>query len=145
MRQMKINKWDGHCFSGCFSSKCSLWSQLHRNQRSWQRAAFGWRHSSLLWKLLRLWVPRIDPYLHPEFSSLKNVFRCGGGWPIRAMEYWQKNGVVTGGEYGDSRTCSPYTIGPQDDHPSTPRCVQLCRQGYPRSWAADKHYGIAAY
>lgn len=38
------------------------------------------------------------------------LLRCQGGYPIDAMQYWARTGVVTGGWYGSRCGCLPYAI-----------------------------------
>jgi cathepsin B len=33
---------------------------------------------------------------------------CNGGYPLAAWQFWERNGVPTGGLYKDTKTCQPY-------------------------------------
>jgi cathepsin B len=85
---------------------------------------------------------------------------CGqgwnGGWPSAAMGYWEKTGVVTGGEYGDKDTCYPYALPMCDHHTKgkyppckgtgpTPNCARKCQPGYNVTWNDDKHKASNTY
>jgi cathepsin B len=84
-------------------------------------------------------------------------YGCDGGYPIMAWRYWVQKGLVTGGLYGDTTTCLPYTLEPCDHHvngslplcaadvDSTPSCSQECIADYNTVFAADKHYGESFY
>ena len=41
-------------------------------------------------------------------SCCKNCGGCYGGSSYKAIDYFEKQGVVTGGLYGDKTTCMPY-------------------------------------
>jgi cathepsin B len=82
---------------------------------------------------------------------------CDGGFPAAAWEYWVRNGLVTGANYGDTQTCLPYPLaecehhvpGPkpacQGDAP-TPQCRRQCSvASYPTPYNQDKHFGKKAY
>jgi len=71
---------------------------------------------------------------------------CQGGYPIQAMKYWARTGLVTGGDYNDISTCAPYEIAPCSSNcqeASTPQCVRTCKNG--ASWTADKHKAQSGY
>lgn len=82
---------------------------------------------------------------------------CDGGFPAEAWMYFQKDGLVSGGQYNSSQGCQPYLIPACDHHVSgklmpcskketkTPRCSKECRSGYPTTFAKDKHYGATSY
>ncbi len=36
------------------------------------------------------------------FKIIVNIFRCDGGYPSAAWQYWVKFGIVTGSLYGDT-------------------------------------------
>jgi len=85
-------------------------------------------------------------------------YGCDGGYPYMAWRYWAKNGLVTGGLYGSTDTCLPYTLEPCDHHvngslPScdsmtddtTPACSKECISDYNTVFSADKHFGHDAY
>jgi len=82
---------------------------------------------------------------------------CDGGFPLAAMDYYASQGVVTGGLYGESDTCQPYTLKPCEHHVpgnrppcteggSTPKCEHKCIDSYNKnSWQNDKDYGEMGY
>lgn len=81
---------------------------------------------------------------------------CNGGFPAAAWEYWVSDGLVTGGQYNSSEGCQPYAIPACDHHVPgklkpcgdilpTPPCTKQCRDGYPKTYEEDKHYGAKAY
>jgi cathepsin B len=81
---------------------------------------------------------------------------CNGGYPSSAWDYWQSTGLVTGGLYGDSTTCQPYSLAPCDHHTTgkytpcsgdadTPSCSSTCQSGYPTSYDADLRFATSAY
>merc|ERR1712154_526299 len=82
-------------------------------------------------------------------------FGCNGGYTSTAWGYWHQSGVVSGGLYGDTETCQPYSLAPCEHHvdgdrgpcgdESTPRCKHECQEGYPTEFADDKTYGKASY
>jgi cathepsin B len=75
-------------------------------------------------------------------------FGCNGGYPIMAMNWWQSNGVVTGGNYGSNDGCMPYSIKPCPSGcplSPTPKCNAKCRTGYDKTYAEDKHHAASAY
>lgn len=64
-------------------------------------------------------------------------FGCSGGYAASAWKYWKETGIVTGGLYGDTKTCQPYFLPPCDhyingsygecpDDVDTPQCVNSC-------------------
>jgi len=92
----------------------------------------------------------------PEISSedlLECCSACGygcqGGYPIRAMEYWQSTGIVTGGDYGTGRGCQPYEIPPcthNCQESPTPKCSKpTCNGQYSHSYTSDKHTSSKSY
>jgi len=84
-------------------------------------------------------------------------FGCNGGYPSAAWNYWKRNGLVTGGLYNDKSTCQPYSFPPCDHHVEgkygpcskeefpTPKCRNVCTDGYPKSYKQDLWYGASAY
>ncbi|KAL1516758.1 hypothetical protein ABEB36_000619 [Hypothenemus hampei] len=83
-------------------------------------------------------------------------FGCNGGFPGAAFHYWVRRGIVSGGAYGSKQGCRPYEIAPCEHHVSgsrpncteggkTPKCVAQCEEGYPISYANDRHFGSKAY
>jgi len=62
---------------------------------------------------------------------------CQGGYPIQAWLYWVRQGLPTGGDFGDTETCSPYLVEPCEHHVEgkrpkcgdivpTPKCSNTC-------------------
>merc|ERR1712045_963610 len=88
-------------------------------------------------------------------------FGCSGG--NSAWNYFERTGVVTGGDYtdiGSGDTCYPYSLAPCAHHvPATakypacpsseypsPRCANSCSEsGYSKSFSADKVRAASAY
>jgi len=83
---------------------------------------------------------------------------CNGG--NSAWSFFTKQGVVTGGNYGDTSGCLPYSFAPcahhvpaTADYPecdasesSSPRCSSSCSvRSYPVSYKNDKHMAARAY
>ena len=77
--------------------------------------------------------------------SAKNLISCcsscrfgySGGYAASAWKYWKETGIVTGGLYGDIKTCQPYFLPPCDhyisgsygecpDDVDTPQCDNNC-------------------
>jgi len=82
-------------------------------------------------------------------------FGCNGGYTSTAWGYWHQSGVVSGGLYGDTETCQPYSLEPCEHHVDgdrpdcgderTPRCKHECQEGYETEFTDDKTYGQASY
>merc|ERR1712018_645174 len=82
-------------------------------------------------------------------------FGCNGGYTSTAWTYWHQSGVVSGGLYGDTETCQPYSLEPCEHHVDgprpdcgdepTPRCQKQCQDSYPTEFMEDKTYGGAEY
>jgi len=81
---------------------------------------------------------------------------CNGGYPLAAWEFYRDHGIVTGGAYHTGVGCIDYAFPPCEHHvvgpypnctgdSPTPRCVRTCRDGYPKTYLQDKHYGKSAY
>jgi len=87
---------------------------------------------------------------------------CNGGQPSAAWEWFESEGVVTGGDYDDegkSDTCEPYSLAPCAHHttnstypacPSkeypTPRCREECTNTkYAKTFREDKHTAAKTY
>ncbi|XP_076457002.1 cathepsin B-like [Babylonia areolata] len=81
---------------------------------------------------------------------------CDGGFPAAAWSYFDKDGVVTGGQYNSKQGCQPYLIPACDHHvvgklspckgdAKTPRCEKKCEAGYNVTFKEDKHYGQRSY
>jgi cathepsin B len=74
---------------------------------------------------------------------------CDGGYPIDAMQYWEKTGIVTGGDYGVVDGCQPYKIKPCGDdcqgEASTPKCSKKCVTGYATAYTSDLKKASKAY
>ncbi|XP_015781265.1 cathepsin B [Tetranychus urticae] len=91
-----------------------------------------------------------------EMVACADLGGCGGGWPESAYEYYQTEGLVTGGLYhGDG--CMPYVFEPcmhhikgpiptcPETYKPTPPCSRKCAAGYKKTFAEDKHYGQEPY
>ncbi|VDO36395.1 unnamed protein product [Haemonchus placei] len=78
---------------------------------------------------------------------------CQGGWPIRAWEFFEYDGVVSGGPYLGKGCCSPYPLHPCGQHGNdtfygncrgmapTPPCKKRCQPGFRGMYRIDKRYG----
>ncbi|XP_015795817.1 cathepsin B-like [Tetranychus urticae] len=81
---------------------------------------------------------------------------CEGGYLETSYDYYQTDGIVTGGLYHEGG-CLPYTLPPCNHSvnevlpicPKTylpaPPCSRKCVAGYEKTFAEDKHYGQAPY
>jgi cathepsin B len=72
-------------------------------------------------------------------NSLKELifcFRCNGGDPDLAFQYFINQGIVTEG-------CKPYTISPdpKSDAPKNTECVKSCESSYKKKYENDKIRG----
>jgi len=83
-------------------------------------------------------------------------FGCQGGYPFAAWSYYQNDGIVSGGAWHSKKGCEPYLIPACDHHVPksknpcsgilpTPECKTQCRDGYNKTYDADKHHGKPAY
>ena len=88
---------------------------------------------------------------------------CNGGQPAGAWKWFQKTGVVSGGDFanmGDGSSCQPYSlqacahhVAPTGDMVacdslpefSTPKCTSDCESNYGVSFEKDKHFATASY
>lgn len=81
---------------------------------------------------------------------------CNGGFPYAAWEWYRKDGIVTGGQYGSKQGCQPYSLPSCEHHvpgsrppcqgdSQTPKCVQKCEPSYNNTYIRDKHYGLSVY
>nr|XP_018914843.1 PREDICTED: cathepsin B-like cysteine proteinase 4 isoform X1 [Bemisia tabaci] len=74
---------------------------------------------------------------------------CNGGWPRKAFTFYQKHGVVTGGDYNSKQGCQPYELEPtsdfalsNDEDRDTPSCSKECtNKQYGKSLKRDLHFG----
>ncbi|KHJ44035.1 papain family cysteine protease [Trichuris suis] len=88
-----------------------------------------------------------QPYISDEqlLACCKSCgFGCEGGYPLEAFEFWVHNGLVTGGPYGDRKSCMPYEIQPceeSEDTAETPLCKEKCVDGYAIDKDDDTFYG----
>ena len=68
---------------------------------------------------------------------------------MAAMDYFVQVGIVTGGLYGDTTTCQPYTLKPCEHHVNgtrppctegdkTPECKHDCIPSYKVPFHKDK-------
>ena len=81
---------------------------------------------------------------------------CNGGVPESAYSYYKNNGVVSGGNYGDTSGCWSYQLAPCAHHTNstkypacpdsnkTPKCGRECTDDTSLKWSTDKHHGSAA-
>lgn len=83
---------------------------------------------------------------------------CNGGQPSGAWKWFANDGVVEGGDYGNTETCLPYTFPSCAHHtdsttlPScdtldtytTPKCVSTCEYG-DTTYSQDKFYAKNSY
>jgi len=84
-------------------------------------------------------------------------FGCNGGFPDMAWQFWEQNGVPTGGLYNDKKTCQPYSFPPCDHHINgtygpcpeqefeTPECKNTCIDEYGAEFEGDKWFSSSAY
>lgn len=83
-------------------------------------------------------------------------YGCRGGYPTVAWQYYKDEGLVTGGLYGTDDGCQPYDFPPCEHHikgplpnctgtKPTPKCLQVCRKGYEKSYSEDKHFATKVY
>jgi len=82
---------------------------------------------------------------------------CDGGFPLAAMDYIASTGLPTGGLYGDTATCKPYTLQPCEHHVPgdrppctgdgpTPACTSSCIPQYTaHTYKQDKAFGDNGY
>jgi len=81
---------------------------------------------------------------------------CNGGYPAGAWQYYERKGVVSGGQYNTKQGCLPYEIPACDHHvvgklspckgdAKTPKCVKKCESSYSTSYEQDKHMGGRTY
>jgi len=82
---------------------------------------------------------------------------CNGGYPLAAMDFLSTHGLPTGGLYGDTTTCKPYTLKPCEHHVPgdrppctgdgpTPKCEKKCIPEYTtKTYIADKAFGQRGY
>eukprot|EP00440_Ansanella_granifera_P017891 gb/GFBE01019430.1/.p1 GENE.gb/GFBE01019430.1/~~gb/GFBE01019430.1/.p1 ORF type:complete len:373 (+),score=98.34 gb/GFBE01019430.1/:1-1119(+) len=81
---------------------------------------------------------------------------CNGGVPSSVYKYYQANGIVDGGNFGDKSMCYSYQLKPCAHHSTspkyqncsepvpTPRCAQKCVDNG-ASWEGSKHRGAGGY
>jgi cathepsin B len=73
---------------------------------------------------------------------------------IQYRRFFERDGCVSGGLYGDKTTCMPYELPPCSHHEPgkypdcgsikpTPRCQKTCVNG--KTFDSDRHYGVDAY
>nr|AAT48984.1 cathepsin B-like proteinase [Triatoma sordida] len=83
-------------------------------------------------------------------------YGCDGGFPASAWDYWQNEGIVSGGNYGSKQGCQPYSIAPCEHHVpgsrpacsgggDTPDCRNQCDEGSGISYDQDHYYGETVY
>lgn len=81
---------------------------------------------------------------------------CSGGYAAQAWKYWKDTGIVTGGPYGDTKTCQPYFL-PKCNHfisgsyedcsndAETPKCANDCSEGNGFEYKNDLIKSSSAY
>jgi len=96
---------------------------------------------------------KVSPYLSDEdlitcCEDCSSTHNCvSGGNTGTAFQYWVQNGLVSGGSYGTTDSCSPYTVNPYayyrpNEFPAMPICDNSCvNSRYAGSYKADKHRG----
>ncbi|VDP40378.1 unnamed protein product [Soboliphyme baturini] len=69
---------------------------------------------------------------YPKTKLNKCVYsRCNGGDKAEAFAYWKKNGVPTGGPFGSTFGCQPYSIQCKGcPMAPTPKCTDQCIPQY---------------
>ncbi|KRZ61888.1 Cathepsin B-like cysteine proteinase 3 [Trichinella nativa] len=73
-------------------------------------------------------------------------YGCDGGYPDKAFIYWATRGIPTGGPYGSTKGCKPYSIGSNsEDEAETPLCTRQCINEYPYILSQDRHFGEKPY
>ncbi|CAK9294026.1 unnamed protein product [Gordionus sp. m RMFG-2023] len=81
---------------------------------------------------------------------------CEGGHIDDAWNYYQSNGLVTGGQYGSNQGCLPYEIQHCDHQTTgiykpcgkiveTPKCRTQCERSYNVTYKDDKHFAKKVY
>ena len=83
---------------------------------------------------------------------------CNGGQLYPAWEHWKLSGLVSGGLYGDKRSCQPYSMPPCSHYvgstkyptcPSsqypTPKCKRTCIPESGLNYEEDKTYSNHVY
>jgi len=84
---------------------------------------------------------------------------CNGGQISKAWDWFAKNGVVTGGDYGSTDDlCYNYTMPPCAHHVTSttlkscdevtqvqPTCNHICPDGQTHYWGDDHHYAASSY
>lgn len=81
---------------------------------------------------------------------------CDGGFLEAAWSYYERTGLVTGGQYNSKQGCQPYLVPSCDHHvvgkekpcgesQRTPKCSKTCETGYNTTFNKDKHMGSAPY
>ncbi|KHJ86255.1 papain family cysteine protease [Oesophagostomum dentatum] len=82
---------------------------------------------------------------------------CEGGYMDMAWEYVIRNGVVTGGSFGQKGVCKPYAFHPCGKHKDqpyygecleeadAPKCRRRCHYLYGKKYEEDKFYAVSRY
>lgn len=90
----------------------------------------------------------------PNAVGLPTSDGCNGGRPIDAFQYYEDEGLVTGGNFGDESMCYPYELAPCSHHSTSdifPECPEtaetpVCAAGScdneSLDWEASRHYGV---
>merc|ERR1712038_690887 len=139
------------------------WSQCPSISMVWDQAGCGscWAFGAVNAMSDRMCIhsPNNDQALVSPEHMLSCCYMCGfgcdGGYPTQAWNFWHSTGVVTGGLYGTTGTCQPYSLKPCEHHvdgdrgpcgdESTPNCHHTCADDYNVAFEEDKTHGKAAY
>lgn len=84
-------------------------------------------------------------------------YGCGGGYPADAWKFLLETGIVSGGPFGDKKSCRPYpffpcnhkgessTYPPCPPKEDTPGCFRQCQNGDFEDYMADKRKAAGFY
>jgi cathepsin B len=84
-------------------------------------------------------------------------YGCNGGFPPQAWSFFDRTGLVSGGNYDSHEGCRPYSIAACEHHVNgtrppckadldpTPECVKKCEPTYKIAYPDDKHYGKSTH
>ncbi|XP_053607230.1 cathepsin B-like [Plodia interpunctella] len=80
----------------------------------------------------------------------KDSHGCFGGDPWQAWEFWNTDGIVSGGNFNSKQGCRPYEIpecihGKNCSGGNVAYCVKECQEGYDTSYENDKKFGTKPY
>merc|ERR1711976_522734 len=105
------------------------WSSCSSISKIWDQSNCGscWAFATANSMSDRMCIHKGKDFLiSPEDVLSCCGFRCGfgceGGYPLQAFKYWARTGICSGGEYGESGTCKPYSISPtESEFQDTPK------------------------